>query len=79
MDFLQRRKRWIEINEFRDIENFVEIRGCGDNKIEILIRVGFLVEEDELAVVAIGIGPVLPEVEESDGDEEERGELDGEG
>ena len=42
----------------------------------VRIRVGSLSEEDELLVA---IGPMLAEVEECDGDEEESGDLQSEG
>lgn len=55
----------VAIDKGRDVEDFVEIGGWGD-----LIRCCGGGEEDELRVP---IGPVLAEVEDGDGEEDESG------
>ncbi|GAU42446.1 hypothetical protein TSUD_247880 [Trifolium subterraneum] len=59
------------IDYIGDVGEFVEIRGCGD-----LIGYCCCGEEDELLVVD---GPVFSDVEESDGDGEERHDFDDDG
>lgn len=58
------------IDEGGDIEEFVVIWGNGYHPVRV--RVLGCGEEDELLVA---IGPVLAKVEESDGEDEEKGDF----
>jgi len=62
------------VNKGGEVEGFVVIRRRGNYRARVRIRVGALSGEEHELLIAIG--PVLAEVEEGDGDEEEDGDLD---